>query len=258
MNVSRHALGKLPRTAFTLIELLVVIAIIAILAGMLLPALSKAKNKAHGIKCLNNLRQLQLAWQLYADDNDGLLPYNSNQTGYQQWFGTANMAIATEATNISLMMSGLIGRYAQTPEIFKCPADRSVAAGLGIPRIRSVSMNGYMGGQNNGQFYPNIQASTYAKFRRTSEIINPAQRFVFLDEEPTGLNDGIYWVADPMPTATTFIDYPASYHNDSGGLSFADGHSETHRWVDRRTVTRNGAHPNSGTDVRWLISRSSE
>ncbi|MEN9575969.1 MAG: transposase, is4 family [Verrucomicrobiota bacterium] len=180
------------------------------------------------------------------------------QPGYQNWYGVNSMATTVGATNLNAMMAGLIGRYAGVPQIYKCPADRALDRALGIPRVRSVSMNGYLGGQNNGQFYPNIQTSTYAKLTRLDGMLNPTERFVFLDEEPTGLNDGIFWVADPLPTATKFIDYPASYHNDSCGLSFADGHSETHRWIDKRTRTRNGADANSGVDTRWLITKTSE
>jgi len=246
------------RGAFTLIELLVVIAIIAILAGLLLPVLTKSKSKANALKCLNNLRQVMLGWRLYADDYGGHLPWNSNDTSYEEWYGTADMNDPVQSTNTAAMMQGLIGPYVKTPEVYKCPADKSMS--FGVPRVRSISMNAYIGGQHDGFFYPVIQASPWQKFTRLDGIQHPADTFVMLDENPLTINDGVYWSADPLesPNTKTFIDYPASYHNNAAGFSFADGHSEMHRWADRLTVTVNLADSNSGADVRWIISKTSE
>jgi prepilin-type N-terminal cleavage/methylation domain-containing protein/prepilin-type processing-associated H-X9-DG protein len=243
---------------FTLIELLVVIAIIAILAALLLPALTLAKTKANGIRCLNNLRQMMIAWRLYADDNASRLPFNSLDTSYDEWYGVTYMNVPTESTNLPGLMRGLLGRYASNPGIYKCPADTSTA--LGVPRTRSISMNAYMGGQKDGRFYPNIQSSPWQKFTKFDQFKHPNETFVFLDENPLTINDGVFWSADPLQLTSTitFIDHPASYHNRAGGFSFADGHSEIHKWVDARTVTANPSQPNSGRDARWIISKTSE
>jgi prepilin-type N-terminal cleavage/methylation domain-containing protein len=109
------------KDGFTLIELLVVIAIIAILAALLLPALTTAKTKANGIRCLNNLRQMMIAWRLYADDNASRLPFNSLDTSYDEWYGVTYMNVLTESTNLPGLMRGLLGRYASNPGIYKCP-----------------------------------------------------------------------------------------------------------------------------------------
>ncbi len=246
------------RIAFTLIELLVVIAIIAILAAMLLPALSMAKVKANGLSCLNNLRQMMMAWRIYADDNGARLAYNSLEISYPEWYGTTYMNVPTDATNLPALMQGLLGKYASNPGIYRCPADQSKA--FGLPRVRSISMNAYVGGQRDGKFYPNIQSSPWQKFTRLDQFRHPTETFVFLDENPVTINDGVYWSADPLesPATITFIDHPASYHNKAAGFSFADGHSETHHWVDARTITTNPNSPNSGRDVRWIISKTSE
>jgi prepilin-type N-terminal cleavage/methylation domain-containing protein/prepilin-type processing-associated H-X9-DG protein len=243
--------------AFTLIELLVVIAITAILAGMLLPALSKAKSKAQAIACANHLRQFALGWILYADDYSDYLVNNHAkvETGArrQSWVNNIeDWGSTDDNTNLTLITNGKLAPYVSfaTP-IYKCPSDRSVAANG--PRIRSVSMNACVGdpGQALDQFNPQ-----YAQFLRSTDFPEPTHFFVFIEEHPDTINDGFFvntW--DDMKWG----NLPASYHNGAANLHFADGHIESHRWALADTVrparpggAGGGFAPNPTTDYIWV------
>ena len=248
--------------AFTLIELLVVIAIIAILAALLLPALSASKESAKGAGCLSNVKQLHLAWQLYADDNDGLfvnnhgkpetiLKRNTWANNVQDWLDSV------DNTNTLFLTEAKLGIYVGgSAAVFKCPSDKSVAQNG--PRIRSYSMNSLVGnpGVLTNQFNP-----TYRQFYKSADLSDPSHIFVFMDEHPDTLNDGFFM--------NRLDDYkwgnlPASYHHGAANLSFADGHVESHRWVvpDTRRPPEQGGAGNAfaavpPTDYDWLKERTS-
>jgi len=240
------------RGAFTLIELLVVIAIIAILAALLLPALARSKQKTQGIYCMNNTKQLMLAWHMYADDYNGHLVYNQDgansgkEATERSWAGGwLDMNNSTpDNTNIDYLIhpdklntyGALLGPYIKSFKSFKCPADMSTDKGNGLPRVRSVSMNSFVLGEIAGQnrTAPFDGSTKYPVFTKMADITSPVNLFVLLDEHQDSIND-CYYASSP-DELYQLVDYPASYHGRAAGFSFADGHSEIHKWLDGRTM----------------------
>ena len=219
------------RLAFTLIELLLVIAIVAILAALLLPALSSAKSRGQQVACLNHLRQLGMAFHLYAADNEGKLPENSPAVykGTNSWV-TGNMKLSEEATNVNLIQQGKLFPYASQLAIYRCPSDLS--ASRGVPRARSYSMNSWVGSRYMEYF---SRANSFRTFVRESELTaaRPSALWLFVDEHERSIDDGCFLVT--MDDSRPFESFPATRHAHGYGLNFADGHVEKYRLRDENS-----------------------
>jgi prepilin-type N-terminal cleavage/methylation domain-containing protein/prepilin-type processing-associated H-X9-DG protein len=262
--------------AFTLIELLVVIAIIGILAALLLPVLTRAKQRAQAVTCMSNSKQITLGWILYADDNADLLapndfPYKTAYRGYATPYDMRNWVVGTMEQGADVVTdseladpNSVLSTYIPNRAVFHCPADKfALTNNAGRLNPRSYSMNSAVGtvwwssfppagvtptpalgaavggGWLPGRTYNNNQTAwqTYGKM---VSIKSPSQIWVILDENPLSINDGSFAVSGlAAPGATFLIDWPSGLHGNAGGMAFADGHSVIQRWKDSRTYTPN-------------------
>jgi prepilin-type N-terminal cleavage/methylation domain-containing protein len=284
LTLMRIRNGRAGFRGFTLIELLVVIAIIAILAAMLLPAMGHARLKAQGIQCMNNGKQMMLAWRMYAEDNIDRLPTAWGYAGTDwipydfemTWSGNAVSDGQNQYnwnTDTVIKKSLLWPYCGNSSGIWRCPADSQypctastgLLKGLSVPRQRSVSMLSWFGSIDADAF---AGCSGYTKYKKLSQVMNPgpAMTIVFLDERCDSINDGEWCTSmngwPNQPSSWTLIDFPGSYHGRAGGLSFADGHSEIHKWKDPRTTppigklsTLNVTSANN-PDAFWVMERS--
>ena len=237
----RHVRAGFNRAAFTLIELLVVIAIIAILAALLLPVLSAAKAKAQSISCLNNLKQLQLCWTMYADDNTDRMTHN--WPGSAEAWITGWMAGAPQAFDPTDVSAGKLYPYNKSLDIYRCPSVRQLPATVRStpgaqskgPIVRNYSMSGRMGGADTSdaqQYHvadtSSILGPNYPQFKRVGDVSQPpvSQAIVFVDESINTIDDGFFAVQ----LTSIWQNSPTVRHSQGGQFSFADGHAERWHW----------------------------
>ena len=260
------------RRGFTLIELLVVIAIIAILAALLLPALSRAKLKGQSITCVNNMHQLSLAWSMYADDYNGFMVPNWILDS-RAWIDgtTGDVSTLVGATNLVAVKQGLLFSYNPNVGVYVCPAAvKGPSAAPNVRVVRNYSLEGRMGGasaadhaQYGVQDTTWVLGSTYPQYKKMTEIISPppSEAITFVDESLETVDDG-YFAVNYADRKTDWQNSPTVRHGKSGVFAFADGHSALWRWrvlnVEQGIWAPSGGPPNTTFDLQriwWVVLR---
>jgi prepilin-type N-terminal cleavage/methylation domain-containing protein/prepilin-type processing-associated H-X9-DG protein len=259
---------------FTLVELLVVIAIVLILLALQLPGYTAEKTKSKGMQCLNNLRQLSLAWRMYAgdnrdyflyscDDGTGTAPYQTNLTGRANgsnlyaWSWSKMDFVPNNPYNTDPaadIMQRPLWHYNKDASIYKCPGDNSLALSNGawLPRVRTYSMNFFLGGFGNNPSDPSSSGAKYHYYTKLTDLADPvrspgaANTFLFIEERQDCINWGSFetdMAGYPLPNQAAVPgayewvqDLPGSYHDRAGGISFCDGHAEIHKWLNGITT----------------------
>jgi prepilin-type N-terminal cleavage/methylation domain-containing protein len=237
------------RLAFTLLELLVVIAIIAILAALLLPALSAAKVRAQTAGCLNNTRQLAIAWRIYVDDNNGTLARNLPRAvaGNQATWAQQNVGANNNLTQ------GLLYPYVLSRAVYHCPGDTSQSNG--VPQQLSYSMNGWMGGRTmNQQPYSEPSYRTYVRESEIAAIGGSSRLWLIMDQLPGPDSDA--WFQVNMDDSKIFASFPGIQHAHGAGMNFPDGHTSVFRLRDPRSnpgAQYTGGPGTNSVDSDWLL-----
>jgi len=256
-NLGRPAGRFCFRAAFTLVELLVVIAVIALLAALLLPSLTSAKQQAARIQCVNNEKQMILAWTIYSGDNTEKLVLNGGDPATTSslahlWVHGGNHGSADTLTNDQYLTGANFALFAPsipTGRIYKCPADRSTwplwsSKLIFVTELRSYAMNSYVGTVTASAIAPLNINPAYKTYLKSSQLAadSPVNRFVFADVNPASICTPAFGVD---MTLQSWIHYPSDLHRQRGVLAFADSHVEPHRWLDARTMLHlaGGAHP---------------
>ena len=265
MNRRPHSSNSPRADGYTLVELLVVIAIIAVLAALLLPALSKARERALAMGCLNNTKQLSLAWQLYAGDHSEQLPYNLGMAGSSfrtnlNWVNNVmTWDLSPDNTNPATITAASLGSFVNgAVKIYRCPSDQVLSASQSAAgweaRLRSYAMNAMVGNAGMASASSvNPNNPGYRQFFKLTQMSRPTEIFVFLDEHPDSIADGSFL---NKPSAHSLFSstaqwqrLPASYHNKSTTLAFADGHSSLHHWLKPATTVRPPAPAAAGLPI---------